>query len=256
MNNIYYVYGLVDPRNNEVFYIGKGKGNRSEQHFKEEYTETKGNRGKINRIKDIQSKTGKNPTVKYYARGIEEAAAYALEEILIDKIGRKLFRFGPLTNWLVGGEKESQFKFGLKEGEKMTIDIVRERFPEILEAINKVPRTTKEDKLRDNMRKTVQKVILIINKFDSKIIEDIEATNIRYEDTYRGIAIQFDCKYGSGSITYDDDNKFDFDEGSSTVVLIDNNPIFLERRTILFKSSLFKKDVTAKLREFHEEQEK
>lgn len=31
----YYVYHLVDPRSDEVFYIGKGKGNRIERHEKE-----------------------------------------------------------------------------------------------------------------------------------------------------------------------------------------------------------------------------
>ena len=29
----YYVYCLIDPRNNEVFYIGKGCGNAGGYHF-------------------------------------------------------------------------------------------------------------------------------------------------------------------------------------------------------------------------------
>ncbi len=30
--HLYYVYCLVDPRNNQTFYIGKGKGNRIFAH--------------------------------------------------------------------------------------------------------------------------------------------------------------------------------------------------------------------------------
>jgi hypothetical protein len=29
----YYVYLLIDPRNDKVFYVGKGKGNRVNQHL-------------------------------------------------------------------------------------------------------------------------------------------------------------------------------------------------------------------------------
>ena len=31
----YYVYALMDPRDNRIFYIGKGKGNRIFQHAKD-----------------------------------------------------------------------------------------------------------------------------------------------------------------------------------------------------------------------------
>ena len=31
----HYVYALVDPESNQIFYIGRGKGNRGLQHLKE-----------------------------------------------------------------------------------------------------------------------------------------------------------------------------------------------------------------------------
>jgi len=51
----YYVYRLIDPRNGETFYVGKGKGNRVFQHVigaikTDDSTETK-----INTIREIMA---------------------------------------------------------------------------------------------------------------------------------------------------------------------------------------------------------
>jgi hypothetical protein len=74
----YYVYCLIDPRNNEIFYIGKGCGNRVFDHQQEE-----GNNPKNIRIKDIQN-SGKD-IKKYIIRfGLTEGEAFHLEAALID----------------------------------------------------------------------------------------------------------------------------------------------------------------------------
>lgn len=246
---IYYVYSLIDPRDKEIFYIGKGKGKRAFQHLNEEYTEEKGNRDKINRIKEIQNQLGKQPEIRFLAECLSEEAAYALEEILIDRIGRKILSYGPLTNWIVGGAKEDQYKFSLDENEKTTLEIVREKFPEILHVIESIPRTTKEDSIKESWAKIVNNVLRTINHSDNKILEEIKATNIRFLDHYNGEAIQFECRYGDCEICLASDEKFkNSGKGTSCVYIRKNGEIFFE------SSWLYQKDVTKKLREFHNNQ--
>ena len=246
---IFYVYSLSDPRDKEIFYIGKGKGKRAFQHLNEEYTEEKGNRDKINRIKEIQSQLGEQAEIKFLAENLCEEAAYALEEILIYRIGRNIFGYGPLTNWIVGGAKEDQYKFNLDENEKTTLEIVREKFPEILPVIENNPRTTKEDSIKESWAIIVNNVLHTINLSDNNILEEIKAINIRFLDHYNGEAIQFQCRYGDCEICLASDEKFkNSEKGSSSVCIRKNGEIFFE------SSWLYQKDVTKKLREFHNNQ--
>lgn len=55
IDNRYYVYELIDPVNNEVFYIGKGKGNRVSHHVQQFKRNSKhqSNKDKVNRIRSI-----------------------------------------------------------------------------------------------------------------------------------------------------------------------------------------------------------
>ncbi len=198
----YYVYGLLDPRNNEVFYIGKGKGKRADSHLKEVLIEGRSNYGKINRIKDIHRE---NLTVNiiYYVKDVPEEAAYMLEEILIDRIGRKILKYGPLENWLVGGMNEDKNKFSLGEDQKASIEYAILKYPYLNEIILSVKRTTKEDEIRVHFRETVTEVFNALNALDPEILALIEAKDIRYLDHPLGKAIQFECKYGWGYIALD-----------------------------------------------------
>lgn len=82
----YYVYALRDPRDNEVFYIGKGKGERIIQHLAEagkDYdpeVESK----KIDRIYSIEA-SGQSVEHLFLRWGIEdEDTAFTVEQAVID----------------------------------------------------------------------------------------------------------------------------------------------------------------------------
>lgn len=95
--NMYYVYQLVDPQNNQPFYIGKGKGRRAKTHLWE--TPETRNVYKENKIADIR-KSGSEPKIEYVAENIiDEDLAYNIETELIKKYGRKGYeKNGILTN--------------------------------------------------------------------------------------------------------------------------------------------------------------
>jgi len=51
----YYVYRLIDPRNGETFYVGKGMDNRVFQHIREKIEENQdSNDLKLRRIREIK----------------------------------------------------------------------------------------------------------------------------------------------------------------------------------------------------------
>lgn len=78
----YYVYALLDPRNEEVFYIGKGKGPRVAAHIKEA-ADAANNSPKHKRIRQIEA-AGKNVREIYLAKEIENnGVAFAIEALLI-----------------------------------------------------------------------------------------------------------------------------------------------------------------------------
>jgi hypothetical protein len=84
---IYYVYKLIDPRDNTVFYVGKGKNNRAKSHMKETKDTTLNDR-KYNKIQSIM-KAGLTPVIEYHTTGLAEQEAYDLEEEMIAFYGRK-----------------------------------------------------------------------------------------------------------------------------------------------------------------------
>jgi uncharacterized protein len=96
MNNNYYVYVYIDPRNFEEFYYGKGIGDRKESHGKEAHLKESCEDApeKIRRIKAIQ-KEGLEPIIKVIAKGLAQDQALLVEKTLIWKLGKNLTNISP-----------------------------------------------------------------------------------------------------------------------------------------------------------------
>jgi hypothetical protein len=80
----YYVYVYIDPRNNEEFYYGKGRGNRKCAHLL-----AQGDSVKVKRIKAIQ-KEGEQPKIKVIATDLTADQALLVESVLLWKLGKSL----------------------------------------------------------------------------------------------------------------------------------------------------------------------
>ncbi|MBR6791026.1 MAG: hypothetical protein IKM31_09195 [Oscillospiraceae bacterium] len=93
----YYVYALIDSRNAEVFYIGKGTGDRVFQHETERISD--GETEKHRRINDIKNAGGIVEKV-IILHGLTEENALAAEAALINLI--EFAAPGQLTNIVSG----------------------------------------------------------------------------------------------------------------------------------------------------------
>lgn len=123
-NHIFYVYCLVDPRTQQPFYIGKGKGNRIFAH-KQAAKSTFRKSGlfddnetishlKMNQINEI-IKAGYDVLGYIVSHSLTESEAFASENVLINYI--KLVQKIPLTN-IVNGHGASA----------MLVEEIEERF--------------------------------------------------------------------------------------------------------------------------------
>ena len=104
--NKFYVYKIINPITNRIFYIGKGTGNRCKQHLtdKKEYCANKRLNGYIRNL--IENK--EQPIIEKIQENLTEEVAYELEESLIKKYGRKgIDENGILLNILESGRPPS-----------------------------------------------------------------------------------------------------------------------------------------------------
>ena len=79
-----YVYRLIDPRNGETFYVGKGRGNRVFSHIRAEHNlEGDDLDNKVRRIREIRL-AGFEVAHVIHRHGMDEKTAFEVEAALID----------------------------------------------------------------------------------------------------------------------------------------------------------------------------
>lgn len=116
-DNKYYTYKLISSINGEVFYIGKGSGDRCQRHLKIAIGKSKSkskNPKLYNKINDILSKEGEIIIEKVLETNIEKDAL-DMEVYLINEIGIE-----NLCNLTLGGEGTS-YPNGFSDKHKFNI---------------------------------------------------------------------------------------------------------------------------------------
>ena len=98
----YYVYLLIDPRNNKIFYVGKGKGNRINQHLLGALDTKTNETDKIKKIREIKN-SGLEVELVILRHGLTEKEAFEVESAVIDVLGKD-----NLTNQVKGCDSEDR----------------------------------------------------------------------------------------------------------------------------------------------------
>jgi hypothetical protein len=102
---MFYVYALTDPRkDNQPFYIGKGKGRRARHHFFPCSQKSRSFKNAV--IKAIKAE-GLEPGLIYLFEKLSEEDAFSKEVELIKQYGRRDNGTGTLSNQTDGGDGAS-----------------------------------------------------------------------------------------------------------------------------------------------------
>lgn len=111
----YYVYELIDPRSDAVFYVGKGKKDRRNQHLRDARQGILGR--KCDLIREILA-AGLEPSSRVIKRFSDESLAYEFEKRRIAEIGLE-----NLTNLDAGGGGCTQAAFTEKRA-LQTVELI------------------------------------------------------------------------------------------------------------------------------------
>lgn len=164
-----YVYLLRDPSNKEVFYVGKGIGNRVFDHVACALTDAKES-AKLDRIRAIQ-KSGKSVEHFVLRHGLTEQAAFEVEAAVIDFAGM------PNLSNLQSGHYSTDF--GIKTTE------------EVIAMYSAPPLATSESVLLININKLFDREMTATEIYDatrkSWVVGDRKSKAKYAVATYRGL---------------------------------------------------------------------
>lgn len=104
----YYVYILKDPRNGQIFYVGKGNGNRVFAHVNAAINSPK-ETDKLERIRKIR-KSGRDVQYDILRHGLTEKEAFEVEASMIDYINPS-----KLTNASIGFDSMNRGRMTIPE---------------------------------------------------------------------------------------------------------------------------------------------
>lgn len=85
----FYVYFLIDPLDDKIFYVGKGKGNRAKAHEIEAKKNTFNNASKIKKIRSIWDQNN-DVKIIVFCDDLQEKQAFYLEKAFIDSFKETL----------------------------------------------------------------------------------------------------------------------------------------------------------------------
>lgn len=137
----FYVYVLVDSRDDSVFYVGKGKGHRYAAHLAEWRRNSTVNPRKLARIGEIVQ-AGATVKPMLVEDGLSEADAYRMERHIIFAVGLEV-----LTNLLPGQLSEKDRAMLKAKGMKARLkpfDVWVSERPRTLEQIDMAKRVYAE----------------------------------------------------------------------------------------------------------------
>lgn len=130
---MYYVYLLIDPRSDEVFYVGKGTGNRIDAHEKEALRGVRSK--KCRRINEIVSSGNAVIKEKVFFTD-DETLAYEFEKDIISEKGLE-----NLTNVIPGGKWDKEKLEALRQAVKAA-SAAKKREKELVSSIAEIAKLT------------------------------------------------------------------------------------------------------------------